>query len=73
MGNIVKQPSPIEEITPHAKPIICITRQVAYELLKAHGIDKAVMPLIDMLINSNKTLTADNLQLMKQIEDKGKC
>ena len=70
-----KQPSPIEEITPHAKPRICINHHEAYELLKEHGIDKYVMPLIDVLIQSNKsqsdaikTLKADNLQLMQQIE-----
>ena len=75
-----KQPSPIEEITTHATPRICINRHEAYQLLKAHGIDKYVMPLIDMLIQSNKsqsetikTLKADNLQLMKQIEERGKC
>ena len=68
-----KQPSPIEEIT--TKPRICINRHEARELLKAHGIDKYVMPLINMLIQSNKsqsdaikTLTQDNLQLMQQIE-----
>jgi len=70
-----KQPSPIEEITTHATPRICINRHEAYELLSACALDKSIMPLIDMLIQSNKsqsetikTLTADNLQLMAQIE-----
>ena len=72
-----KQPSPIEEIS--TKPRICINRHEAHQMLKAHGIDKYVMPLIDMLIQSNKsqsetikTLKADNLQLMQQIEAGGK-
>lgn len=73
-----KQPAPIEEITPHAKPHICINRHEARKLLKIHGIDKYVMPLINVLVQINKsqsdaikTLKADNLQLMEQIEARG--
>ena len=73
-----KQPSPIEEITTHATPRVCINRHEARELLKIHGIDKYVMPLINVLVQINKsqsdaikTLKADNLQLMQQISKGG--
>jgi len=56
------------------KPILCAQCNDVINH-PACALDKSIMPLIDMLIQSNKsqsetikTLTADNLQLMAQIE-----
>ena len=57
------------------QPRICINRHEAYELLSACALDKSMMPLIDMLIQSNKsqsdtikTLKADNAKLNRALD-----